>query len=106
MGGLWFHLLESVDNSTINNFLNVIAEQIGKVQCEFKEDIEAPGLTLHVCVLQHGFSLQKDVPLSLDGISNDAQLSRDLCVDLHVSQSELIEEKNLNGWKLYKKPQI
>ena len=95
--GLWFHLLESTDNSTITNFLEVIREGIGEARGgKYKEDLETEGLTLHVCVLKHGFSLQKDVPLSL----SDSELERHLHVDLHVSREELLKVKRLNGWKL------
>ena len=99
--GLWFHLLESVNNSTIHNFLSVIAEKVGKVQCEFK-DIDTLGLTLHVCVLKHGFSLQKDVPLRI----SDDELKRDLCIKLCVDSKKLTKVKNLNGWELHKKSQV
>ncbi len=99
--GLWFHLLESTDNSTIANFLGVIREGIGVVRGgKHKEDLEAEGLTLHVCVLKHGFSLQKDVPLSMD----DSELKRHLDVDLHVSREKLLEVRRLNGWKLNQRP--
>ena len=98
--GLWFHLLESTDNSTINKILKVMTEKIRKVQCKFR-DVEAPGLTLHLCVLRHGFSLQKDVPFPI----NDVQLTKDLCICLHVSQSELEKVQDQNGWKLHRKSQ-
>ena len=94
--GLWFHLLEGVDNSTINKFLDVMTKQLGEVQHDFGKDIQTPGLTLHVCVLRHGFSLQKDMPLL-----PSTELGRHLRVDLHVSRSKLIEKRNLNGWDLY-----
>lgn len=93
--GLWFHLLEGVDNSTINKFLDVMTKQIGEVQRAFGKDIQTPGLTLHVCVLRHGFSLQKDMPFL-----PSTELERHLRVDLHVSRSQLIEKRNLNGWGL------
>ena len=98
--GLWFHLLESTDNSTITALLRVIATEIGKVQCEFGKDVETPGLTLHVCVLRHGFSLQKDGPLSLGGVINDAQLEEHLRIALKVSRTELINVNDLNEWNL------
>lgn len=97
--GLWFHLLESIDNSTINNFLDVMAQQIGKVQNDF-QDVETPGLTIHVCMLRHGFSLEKDVRLLLGGGITNAELNGQLRIDLHVSQSELINVHDVNGWKL------
>ncbi len=92
--GLWFHLLRSVDNSTLNGLFNVMNSKILKVRKNFK-DIETEGLTIHVCVLKHGFSLQKDIPL--DGTT-------DLSVHLNVSRSELRSIDNLNGWTLNKRP--
>ena len=96
--GLWFHLLKSIDRSSIKNILDVIAEKIGKTERVFN-DIEAPGLTIHICVLQPGFSLQKDILLSV----NEAELAYQLCVDPQVSVNELKEEEHLNGWKLERK---
>lgn len=96
--GLWFHLLESTDNSTVTDFLGVIREGIGEVRDgKYKRDIGTKGLTIHVCVLKHGFSLQKDVPLDdLD----DFTLKRHLDVDVHVSREKLLKVERLNGWKL------
>jgi len=100
--GLWFHLLERTDNSTINNLWRVMSKQIGEVQREFGKDIESPGLTLHVCVLGHRFSLQRDVPLPHDRVITEAELDGHLSVDLKVSRSELVEVHNLNGWELHR----
>ena len=102
--GLWFHLLDSTDTSTITNFLKVIRAGIGEARGgKHKEDLEAEGLTLHVCVLKHGFSLQKDMPLDRD----DPELERHLEVDLDVFQTQprLREVKKLNGWKLHRRSQ-
>lgn len=99
--GLWFHLLESIDNSTIIKFLDVMLRQIERVQNEFGGDVEAPGLTLHICVLQYGFSLQKDVPIPSDGVIDIAELGRLLWVDLQMSQFGLVRHRNLNGWSLH-----
>lgn len=96
--GLWFHLLEGVDNLTINKFLDVMTKQIGEVQRDFGKDIQTPGLTLHVCVLRHGLSLQKDMSLSSSGAINTAELEPPhLC----VSRYELIKAHDLNGWNLH-----
>ena len=105
--GLWFHLLERVNSKTIPNFLCVMEKQIKKVQndCKFKkESVEkkSQGLTLHVCVLQHGFSLQKDVTLPV----SDDELKRELCVKLCVDSKKLTKVKNLNGWELHTKSQV
>ncbi len=101
--GLWFHILEGVDNSTIDNLLSVMAKQVGEVQRKFGEDIESPGLTFHVCVLKHSFSLQKDVTLPSGRAITDAELSRHLRVDLAMSRSKLLEVHDLNGWALYRR---
>ena len=93
--GLWFHLLEPVNRSTIPNLLCVIAEQIAKVK-EVYTDIDAPGLTIHICVLKGKFSLQKDVPLCL----TDADLAKHLFVEYRVSNGRLTKDRNLNGWSL------
>lgn len=91
--GLWFHLLEDINNSTLINFLDVMIRQIEKVQSDFGRDVEAPGLTLHICGLQNGFSLQKDVPFPLDEIIDIAELGRHLSID----------DRNLNGWALHRR---
>lgn len=99
--GLWFHLLEGVDNSTISKFLEVMVRQIAKVQSDFESDSESPGLSLHICVLRHRFSLQKDLHFSTgDGI-DISELAGQLSVDLHVSRNELRKVLNLNGWDLH-----
>ena len=95
--GLWFHLLESTESKTITELLKVIREGICKVRSEFEcKCLASPGLTIHVCVLKQGFSLQKSVSL--------CEAERNLHLDcLHVSREELLKVKNLNGWKLYRR---
>ena len=96
--GLWFHLLESAGSKTIPYFLEVIREGIRKVRDgKYKDDIQAEGLTIHVCVLKHGLSLQKDIPLSI--IGDDSKLEEHLYVALEVSKGELRVHRP-NGWKL------
>ena len=94
--GLWFHILEGVDSSTINKLMRVMASCISQVQDEPENDIETLGLTLHICVLRHGFSLQKDVLFS----KNATELIKQLNVDLLVSRYKLIDVVDLNGWNL------
>jgi len=97
--GLWFHLLESVNRSTIPNLLCVIAEQIAKVKA-VHTDLGAPGLTIHICVLREKFSLQKYVPLCLE----DADLADHLHVEYRVSNNRLTKDRKLNGWSLMEGP--
>lgn len=99
--GLWFHLLESINKQTIPNFLKVMWNQVNDVQEEFGKCVEAPGLTVHVCVLKRGFSLQKDVSLPVDtdrlksNLQDADKFSSLLDTDLHVSP-----RSTLNGWRL------
>lgn len=104
--GLWFHLLESINKQTIPNFLKVMWNQVNDVQEEFG-GCAAPGLTVHVCVLKRGFSLQKDVSLPIDAdrlkshLRDADKFSSLLDTDLHVSP-----RSTLNGWRLNeRKPQ-
>ncbi len=91
--GLWFHLLKSVNRSTIPNLLCVIAEQISKVKT-LHTDIDTPGLTIHICVLEQKFSLQKDVPLYL----RDVDLAELLHVEYCVSKGKLTKDRNFDRW--------
>ena len=99
--GLWFHLLKSCDNSTINNLLTVMARQTEEVCRKFK-DVESPGLSFHICVLQHRFSLHRDVPLPPFCSTTSAELGEFLRVDLKISRSDLDDVRDLNGWSLHR----
>ena len=92
--GLWFHLLEGVDNSTIGNLLSVFETQMDRVRSEHKGDIESPGLTIHICVLQQEFSIERDLPI------DDRALDHLLKLELKVSQSELLTVGDTNGWTI------
>jgi len=100
--GLWFHLLESVDNSTINGFLRVMAEQIARVQRDFPDDIESPGLTIHICVLQHGFAVQRDLGFAVGSGPTKQELETQLRLDHSVSRNELLAVSDANGWDIFK----
>lgn len=100
--GLWFHLLEGVDNSTIGKLLHVMESQIAQVQRDFASDIETPGLSLHIGVLRQRFSLHKDLPFPSSGGFDISELEGQLTVVLHVSRSELREVLYLNEWGLHR----
>ena len=99
--GLWFHLLEGIDNATIGKFLDVMVRQIAQVQSDFESDVETPGLSLHICVLRHRFSIHKALPFSPGSAIDISELGSQLSVDLHVSRNELKEARYLNGWYLH-----
>jgi len=96
--GLWFHLLEAVNNSTINDLLSVMAREMERVRDEFSTDIEAPGLTIHICVLKHGFSIQRDVALAGTAGASTSSLGR---LDLEVSRSGLVKGNDSSGWAVH-----
>ena len=87
--GLWFHVLRGVTNQTINRLLDVLSN---KDHYHF-EDIESPGITVHICVLKHGFSIQKY--FAIPRRSED-----DFLIDLSVSRTELLKIIESNGWML------
>ena len=99
--GLWFHLFEAVNNSSINDFLSVIAQEIEKVRSEF-DDIESPGLTIHVCVLRQRFSIQKEFVFGGNDALSSKELGRHLKLELKVSRSELLCMNGRNEWELHR----
>ena len=98
--GLWFHLLGAAKNSTVNDLLCVMARKMNEVRDHFGADVETPGLTIHICVLRHGFSIQRDVVLAGAGNPTAEELGRMLRIDLDVSRSELRSVSDPNGWTL------
>jgi hypothetical protein len=94
--GLWFHLLEAVNSSSLNDFLGVMESEMNHVHQSFS-DIESPGVTIHICVLKHGFSIQRDF---LPG-NNLKNLHNQFRIDLKVSRSKLERVDNANGWRLH-----
>lgn len=87
--GLWFHLLKSVDNQTINRLFDVLGDE----DRYRYPDIESPGLAVHLCVLKQGFSIHKRFPVPPRG-------RNDFSIDLHMSRTELRETRECNGWRV------
>ncbi len=58
--GLWFHLLESADRTTVSKLLDVLKDCIKKTKMDI-HDIDSPEMTVHICVLKqkiiHQFQL-------------------------------------------------
>ena len=100
--GLWFHLLKSVNKSTLPNLLHVMANQIFSIlEKEDNERINTPSLTIHISVLNHQFSIEKTISVQkLLSMSND-QIIALLEIGLVVSREQIAEELNLNGWLLF-----
>ena len=92
--GVWYHVLEAVDNSTIAELLGVIGDGIVQVRDEFSQDLGSPGLLIHICVLRQGFSLERTIDLASPPVQSEMR------VDIEVSRSELVATPDLNGWSL------
>ena len=96
--GLWFHILKSVDNSTINKILSVMAEQIFAVKSNFK-DVDSPKLTIHICTLKHNFSIEKEI--KVQDFENIEELQKCLRIEILVTREKLKEIINPNGWRFH-----
>lgn len=99
--GLWFHLLESVNNSTLPNLLEVMAEEVHKVlsaKTLFK--IKSPTLLIHVCVLKHQFSIEKPFDVKQLRSSSLEQIKDQFSIDLTVSRTQLLQQNSVNGWSI------
>ena len=100
--GLWFHLFEAVDNSTIPAFLSVMASEAEKVRGEFGDDIESPGLMIHISVLRQRFSIHRELVLAGSGVLLSKEEGHHLGFGLKVSRLELLSENSVNGWDLHR----
>ncbi len=94
--GVWYHLLESVNNSTINELITVMNREIAAVYAKFPEHIHSPWLSVHICVLRHGFSLHIEAPTN-GGVSLPH-------VDMKVTRDAISTVSGLNGWALSRRP--
>jgi hypothetical protein len=93
--GMWFHLLESTNNSTITDLLEVMAHEIAQIESAPTKALQSPGLTVHICVLKQGFSIHCDI-LDFGDIENK------LRVGYSVSRTTLLSEYPLNGWSVHR----
>ncbi len=94
--GLWFQVLKSIDNGSINKFLDVLYNGIHSVYTNSPEEIDSTRMSIHICVLEHGFSLHKTLYLN-----HQSALNQQMHIGLTVSQTELLSISNLNGWTLF-----
>lgn len=93
--GCWFHLLKSVDNSTIIELIKVLERDIICIKDKFNQSINNNLLTIHICVLEQGFSItiQLDVNTFNKDIFND--------IDYCITRKEL-KTFNSKSWVLHK----
>ena len=96
--GLWFHLFGAVTNATINDFLRVLAMEIKKVRDEYANDIESPGMMIHICVLEQKFSIHKEFSWADFDKDFEKEIEASFHVEHKVSRIDLVNYIEENGW--------
>jgi hypothetical protein len=95
--GLWFHLFERLNRSSIGNLTSVLASHITKILGDLERERYSKTIYLHICVLAHGFSIHRRVAFESCEVSLDSLLEQ-LHLEYEVSREELISVAKENGW--------
>lgn len=98
--GLWFHLMERVNSTTINKLLSVMKKTVHPVCKKIKEelnDIDTKGLSFHICVLSEGYSIHRVIPPAANGRFSCAELQNMFEPELHFSGTEVKHQMDDNG---------
>lgn len=95
--GLWFHILESVNNSTINELFGTFKESILEYIKKSPDAIKNKNIIFHICVLKHKFSLQRELKLEINE-ELEKNLDEFFNVDYRVSRDNLKSFSNDQGW--------
>jgi len=95
--GLWFHLFERVDSTSIAKLLSVLASELTDRLRRFATDDYEKTLLFHICVLAQGFSIHKPVHLQ-SGVPAADSISQQLVLKCRVSRDELLDVPDENGW--------
>ncbi len=98
--GLWFHLFERVDSTSIGKLLGVVTSELAGQLERFGSSGDQKTLLFHICVLAHGFSIHKLVHLE-SGVSTAESISQQLRLKYHVSREELLGVSDENEWLLH-----
>ena len=98
--GLWFHLFERVDSTSIAKLLTVVACELASELGQLAPDGSKKVLLFHICVLAQGFSIHKHVHLQ-SGVSSVVSISEHLLLKYRVSRDELLDVPDENGWLLH-----
>lgn len=94
--GLWFHLLEAVDNSTLRNLLEVIRDEIDALVLKYPS-IEPKTIVLHICVLRQEFSVHRELLIAPHDI---ASCRAQLDLSYEVTRAALVSWGETAGWCL------
>ena len=98
--GMWFHILEAVDNSTILKLFDVIAKALFDITNNFQSDIQETRIIFHCCVLRQHFSLHK--PIEIVPERNILEnLKRQFRFSYTVNRSTITDIRDANDWFTY-----
>ena len=95
--GLWFHILGSVNNSTIKELFGTFKESILEYIKKSPDAIKNKNIIFHICVLKHKFSLQRELKLEINE-ELEKNLDEFFNVDYSVSRDNLKSFSNDQGW--------
>jgi len=102
--GMWFHIIESIDNSTIPKLFETIAETVSESALEFQSEIQKKCLIFHFCILRQQFSLHKHIEVVPSEIKQ-IDFNRQFQFSYTVTRSELLEVHNPHGWHVNQQEQ-
>ena len=96
---IWFHLLESVNNSTLLNLWQVLVDELRRNVQEHGQKTKPKRLQIHICVLRHQFAVQRVLHLH-PALVTEAWLTDMPMFEHEVSRSDLIRVGEANGWEV------
>ncbi len=99
--GMWFHILEAVDNSTISKLFETLARALSETASKFKSYIQEKHLIFHLCILKQQFSLNKHIELSPEKMEL-YDFKRLFHFSYNVTRSSLLKVRDIGGWHVHK----
>ena len=99
--GLWFHLLEATDNSSVSKVLETIAGEVTALLEQYAAEIEPKTIAVHVCVLRHGFSVHREVVI--DPRADLTTLRQQLSLSYRVTSTALTHCAENDGWRVWRR---
>lgn len=102
--GMWFHIIEAVNNSTIPKLFETISETVSESVLEFQSKIQKKRLIFHFCILKQQFSLHKHIEVVPSEIMQ-IDFNRQFQFSYNVTRSALLEVRNSHGWHVNQQEQ-
>lgn len=100
VSGMWFHLINSANNATLKNVLNVLSSVFFDGLHNLSGNNKA--ILFHVCILKQGFSIHKKIDFSQSSDSHEGKFS----FSYQVSRQRFKGSSNANGWDIHQHQQL